>query len=370
MNIFKTFSLLLALSLAWPVTAVAERIKDLTSIQGVRDNQLIGYGIIVGLNGTGDSTANAPFTTQSTRSMLKRLGVTIPDSVDFKTDNVAAVTIHADLPAFAKPGQKIDITVSSIANAESLRGGTLLMAPLRGADNEIYAIAQGNVLVVGTSASTGNGNSVSVNHPTAGRIPNGATVERSVPTPFENGGRLVLNLNTADFTTADRIVTVINKAYGGNFATALDGGSIAVNSPTYPSERVRFVAKLENLELTPGDAAARVVVNSRTGTVIIGRHVKITASAVSHGNLTVTVKSTPEVSQPGAFAGGGTTAVTTQEEVSIKEEKNPMFVFDPGISLEDIVNAVNKVGASPSDLVAILEALKAAGALSAELIII
>ncbi len=366
MNILKlTFTVLLVCSL----NVHAERIKDLASVQGVRDNPLIGYGLIVGLNGTGDSTNTAPFTTQSLRSMLKRLGVTIPDTVSLQTKNTAAVTLHATLPAFIKPGQKIDVTVSSFANAESLKGGTLLMAPLRGIDNQIYAIAQGDILVGGFSASSGNGNSVSVNIPTAGRIPNGAIVEQGVPTPFENGGKLVLDLHTADYTTVERMVAAINKKFGPAIARALDGGSIAVNAPTYPSQKVPFVAALERLEITPGDPSARVVINSRTGTVIIGRHVKITASAVSHGNLTVTVKSSQEVSQPGAFSNG-TTATSTQEEISIKEENNPMFVFDPGISLQDIVNAVNRVGASPSDLVAILEALKAAGALSAELIII
>lgn len=367
MNIFRflaTALLLLAVG-----TAQAERIKDLASIQGVRDNELVGYGLIVGLTGTGDSANSAPYTGQSMRSMLKRLGVNIPDGVALDTKNVAAVALSATLPAFAKPGQKIDVTASSIGNAASLKGGTLLLTALRGVDGEVYALAQGNIVVGGIGVATGGGNSVTVNVPTAGRVPNGASVERAVPSPFSEGGNIVLDLHTADFTTAKRVVDVINETYGVGSATALDGGSIAVRAPAYVGAKVGFIAELENLELTPGDAAARVIVNSRTGTVVIGRHVKITATAVSHGNLTVTVTNTPQVSQPGALSGGST-QVVNQQSVAVKEEKNPAFVFDPGVSLDDIVNAINRVGASPSDLIAILEALKAAGALHAELVVI
>ncbi|MCP5142198.1 MAG: flagellar basal body P-ring protein FlgI [Gammaproteobacteria bacterium] len=367
MNIFR----FLAISLLLVTTgaAQAERIKDLTSIQGVRDNDLVGYGLIVGLTGSGDSANSAPYTGQSMRSMLKRLGVNIPDGVTLDTKNVAAVALSATLPAFAKPGQKIDVNVSSIGNAASLKGGTLLMTSLRGVDGEVYAIAQGNVIVGGVGVQTANGNSVTINVPTAGRIPSGASVERAVPSPFANGNHLVLDMHSADFTTANRIVDAINETFGKGTASAIDGGSIAVRAPATVGEKVGFIAELENLELTPGDAAARIVVNSRTGTVVIGRHVKISATAVSHGNLTVTVTSTPQVSQPNAFAGGNT-AVVNQENVNVSEEKNPAFVFDPGVSLDDIVNAINRVGASPSDLIAILEALKAAGALRAELIVI
>lgn len=367
MNIFR----FLAISLLLVTTgaAQAERIKDLTSIQGVRDNDLVGYGLIVGLTGSGDSANSAPYTGQSMRSMLKRLGVNIPDGVTLDTKNVAAVALSATLPAFAKPGQKIDVNVSSIGNAASLKGGTLLMTSLRGVDGEVYAIAQGNVIVGGVGVQTANGNSVTINVPTAGRIPSGASVERAVPSPFANGNHLVLDMHSADFTTANRIVDAINEAFGKGTASAIDGGSIAVRAPGTVGEKVGFIAELENLELTPGDAAARIVVNSRTGTVVIGRHVKISATAVSHGNLTVTVTNTPQVSQPNAFAGGNT-AVVNQENVNVSEEKNPAFVFDPGVSLDDIVNAINRVGASPSDLIAILEALKAAGALRAELIVI
>ncbi|MGB0721573.1 MAG: flagellar basal body P-ring protein FlgI [Gammaproteobacteria bacterium] len=349
--------------------AQAERIKDLTSIQGVRDNQLVGYGLIVGLNGTGDSTNSAPYTSQSLRSMLHKLGVNIPANVGLNSKNVAAVTLHATLPPFAKQGQKIDISVSSIGNASSLKGGTLLVAPLRGVDGEIYAVAQGDLLVGGIGVKTANGNSISVNIPTAGRIPNGATVEVEVDSPFSAPGDIVLDLHSADFTTAKRIVDAVNEKFGDGAASARDAGSVAVRAPQKPGARVSFVAELENLELTPGEVAARVIVNSRTGTVVIGNHVTITATAVSHGNLTVTVQNTPQVSQPGPLSGGNTVQVN-QQNVAIDEEKKPAFVFDPGVSLDDIVKAINRVGATPTDLIAILEALKAAGALRAELIVI
>lgn len=365
----KALTTILALLLLATNSVQAERIKDLASIQGVRDNELVGYGLIVGLSGSGDTATSAPYTGQSMRSMLKRLGVTIPDGVKLDTKNVAAVALSATLPAFAKPGQKIDVTVSSIGNSASLKGGTLLMATLRGADGEVYALAQGSVIVGGIGVNTANGNSVTVNVPTAGRIPGGASVERAVPSPFADGSHLVLDLHTADFTTAQRVVDVINDTFGAGSANAVDGGSIAVRAPAHAGAKVGFIAELENLELTPGDVSARVIVNSRTGTVVIGRHVTISATAVSHGNLTVTVTNTPQVSQPGAFAGGNT-QVVNQEAVNVAEEKKPAFVFDPGVSLDDIVNAINRVGAGPSDLIAILEALKAAGALRAELIVI
>lgn len=350
--------------LAFPVHA--ERIKDIASINGVRSNQLVGYGLVVGLDKSGDKTA---FTGQTLRNLMGKSGLTLPPGVDPKAKNIAAVGIHADLPAFAKPGQKIDVTVSSIGDAKSLRGGSLLMAPLRGADGKVYAVAQGNLVVGGLSAGGQDGSKITVNSPLVGRIPNGATVEQIVPTPFENGNELVFNLNTSDFTTANRMVETINKALGEGTAAAIDATSVSVRAPADVGQKVSFAAMLENLEVSPDDAPAKVIVNSRTGTVIINSKVKVQPAAVSHGSLTVTINENPQVSQPNAFSGGQT-VVTPQSNVSVKEEKNHMFVFNPGVSLDEIVKAVNSVGAAPSDLVAILEALKSAGALRAELMVI
>ena len=347
----------------------AERIKDLATIEGVRENQLIGYGLVVGLDGTGDQTSQTPFTVQSLKSMLKQLGVTLPANVNPQLKNVAAVMVHANLPPFYKPGQTFDVTVASLGNAKSLRGGSLIMTPLKGADGNVYAIAQGNVVVGGLGVTTQDGSSISINIPSAGRIANGATVERAVPTPFDNGPKLTLVLNTPDFTTATRMVQAIDDALGNNAAQAVDGGTVAVVAPTDPSQRVTFMSMLENLTLNPGEEAAKVVVNSRTGTVVIGRNVRVNAAAVTHGNLTVTISSNPIVSQPGPLSGG-TTAVVPNSSIDVKQEKSHMFLFNPGASLDDIVRAVNGVGAAPGDLVAILEALKEAGALRADLVII
>lgn len=358
---------LAALALALPVQA--ERIKDLAGIAGVRDNQLIGYGLVVGLDGTGDQTTQTPFTVQSLRSMLSQLGVTLPEGVNLQLKNVAAVMVHATLPPFAKPGQTIDVTVSSLGNAKSLRGGSLLMTPLKGVDGGTYAVAQGSVVVGGFGAATADGSRISVNVPSTGRIPNGATVERSVPTPFADAGVLVLNLHRPDFTTATRVVEAIERAFGEGVAEAVDGASVRVTAPADAAERVAFVSAVENLSLDPGEASARVIVNSRTGTVVIGRNVRVTAAAVSHGNLTVTISNEPIVSQPAPLAGG-TTAVVPKQSIDVEQSQSRMFLFDPGVSLEDIVRAVNGVGAAPGDLVAILEALKQAGALRAELIVI
>jgi flagellar P-ring protein FlgI len=349
--------------------ASAERIKDLVSIAGVRPNQLVGYGLVVGLDGTGDQTSQAPFTTQSLKSMLTQFGVTLPPNVNPQLKNVAAVSIHAELPAFAKPGQKIDITVSSIGNAKSLRGGSLLMAPLKGADGNVYAVAQGSIVAGGFGVSANDGSKITVNVPSAGRIPNGATVERIVPTSFAQGDFVVLNLHTPDFTTALRMSEAINKAVGPETAQPIDSVSVRVQAPRDHAQRVGFVSILENLTLDPGEASARIVVNSRTGTVVIGRHVRAFPAAVAHGNLTVTINEKPAVSQPAPFSKGETTVVP-RSEVQVTEENKRMFVFEPGVSLEDIVRAVNQVGAAPGDIVAILEALKEAGALRAELIII
>lgn len=357
---------LLILSLL-SASVAAERIKDLASVAGVRTNQLVGYGLVTGLNTSGDKSSK--FTPQSLRSMMGQLGLTLPPGTDPKAKNVAFVSIHAELPAFAKPGQKIDVTVSSIGDAKSLRGGSLLMSPLRGADGKVYAVAQGNLVVGGLSAAGEDGSKITVNNPLVGRIPNGATVEQTVPTSFDQGGDLVFNLNATDFSTANNMVEAINKVVGADTARALDAGSVSVRAPVDPAQRVGFVSVIENIDVSPDDAPAKVIINSRTGTVIINSKVRVQPAAVSHGSLTVTISENPQVSQPNPLSGG-TTTVTPQSNISVKEDKNHMFVFNPGVSLDEIVQAVNGVGAGPSDLVAILEALKSAGSLRAELIVI
>ncbi len=355
--------------IAQPV--MAERIKDLASVGGVRTNQLVGYGLVVGLNGTGDQTTQTPFTVQSVINMLTQFGVTIPPGTNLQLKNVAAVTLHADLPPFAKPGQTIDITVHSIGNAKSLRGGSLLMAPLRGADGNVYAIAQGNLVVGGFGASGNDGSSVTVNIPSAGRIPNGATVERSVPTDFHTQDAIVLNLHTPDFTTAERVARQINDTMGQGTAQAMDKVSINVRPPREAKHRTVFLSMLENLEVEPAAVAAKVIVNSRTGTVVIGSNVIVTPAAVAHGSLVVTISERPFASQPQApFSDAGQTAILPSSQVEITQEEGRMFLFESGTSLNEIVQAVNRVGAAPGDLVAILEALTQAGALRAELVVI
>ncbi|MBA1146965.1 flagellar basal body P-ring protein FlgI [Ectothiorhodospiraceae bacterium WFHF3C12] len=349
--------------------AQAERIKDIASVAGVRPNQLVGYGLVVGLNGTGDQTTQTPFTVQSIRAMLAAQGVTIPQGQNLQLSNVAAVMVTAELKAFAKPGQTIDISVASLGNAESLRGGTLLMTPLKGADGQVYAMAQGQLIVSGFGAGGDDGSRITVNVPSAGRIPNGATVERSVPSPFAMGESLVLNLHTPDFTTAQRTAKVINETLGPDTAQAVDAVSIKVRAPKDTDQRVSFVSFLEKLQVDPGDAPAKVIVNARTGTIVIGSHVRVQPAAVTHGSLTVTISEDPQVSQPEPLSGGET-VVTPESDVEITQEKSPMFLFGPGTELSEIVNAVNRVGAAPGDLVAILEALRQAGALRAELIVI
>jgi flagellar P-ring protein precursor FlgI len=351
--------------------AAAERIKDLASVAGVRNNQLTGYGIVVGLDGTGDQTTQTPFTVQSVINMLKQQGITVPSGTTMQLKNVAAVSLTADLPPFAKPGQTIDVTVASIGNAKSIRGGSLIMAPLRGIDGNVYAIAQGNLIVGGFGASGSDGSRVTVNVPSTGRIPNGATVERSVPSDFNSGDSVVLNLHSADFTTADRLATLINNEMGVGTATALDSVSISIRAPQDSMQRTSYLAHLESLEVTPGSPAARVIVNSRTGTVVIGSNVRVSAAAVAHGSLVVTISEQFGVSQPIApFSDSGQTVVVPNSQVSVEQEDSSMFLFEPGTNLEDIVQAVNRVGAAPGDLVAILEALKQAGALRAELLVI
>nr|WP_276307801.1 flagellar basal body P-ring protein FlgI [Stenotrophobium rhamnosiphilum] len=361
--------LVLMVFMARPSVAHAERIKDLADVAGVRSNPLVGYGLVVGLNGTGDQTSQAPFTIQSLKNMLQQLGVVVPAGVNPQLKNVAAVAISADLPAFAKPGQKIDITVSSIGNASSLRGGALLMAPLKGADGQVYAIAQGNLVVGGLGVSGADGSKISVNIPSAGRIPGGASVERMVVSDISSSAEVILNLHAADFTTASRMVKGIDTALGEGASRAIDSVTVAVKAPANPSQRVGFIAVLESIDVDPGEAPARVVINSRTGTIVIGSHVRVLPAAVSHGSLSVTITERPKVSQPAPFSEGQT-VVTAQSSIDVKQADSRMFLFAPEASLDDIVRAVNQVGAAPGDIVAILEALKEAGALRAELIVI
>lgn len=371
MNMLKHGLILVALTLfaSMHQVASAARLKDIAVVEGVRSNQLIGYGLVVGLDGTGDQTNQAPFTTQSFATMLKQFGINIPDGVRFQLKNVAAVAIHAEIPAFAKPGQTLDITVSSIGNAKSLRGGSLLMTPLRGVDGQVYALAQGNLIVGGFGAEGRDGSKVTVNVPSVGRIPSGALVERAVPTSFGNNGRVVFNLHNADFTTAKRVAKSINQLLGPDVASAMDAVSISVQAPQNPAHRVDFLSLLENIEVEPGETAARVVINSRTGTIVVGQHVRVEPVAITHGSLTVTVSESVQVSQPNALAQGQT-AIVPSSKVNVSEETNPMFKFSPAPTLDDIVRAVNEVGAAPGDLMAILEALRQAGALRAEIMVI
>jgi flagellar P-ring protein precursor FlgI len=350
--------------------AGAERIKDMAQIQGVRTNQLVGYGLVVGLDSTGDQTSQAPFTVQSLNNMLAQLGITVPANVTPQLKNVAAVAVHAVLPAFVKPGQTIDITVNSIANAKSLRGGSLLVTPLHGLDGQIYAIAQGNLIVSGFGVEGTDGSKLTVNVPSSGRIPNGATVERAVPSQFAQGDSITLNLNDPDFTTATRLVASVNKGMGDGIASMMDGSSIRVRAPIDITQRVAFLSMVENLEVEPGAAAAKVIINSRTGTVVISSHVIVTPAAVSHGSLSVTIKEEQTVSQPNPLSKLGQTVVLSNSTIKVDQGSNRMFLFKPGVELDQIVRAVNDVGAAPGDLVAILEALREAGALQAELIVI
>lgn len=351
------------------VCVQAERIKDIASVAGVRNNQLIGYGLVVGLDGTGDQTTQSPFTTQSFNSMLKQFGITVPEGARMQMKNVAAVMVQAELPAFAKPGQTLDVTVSSISNAKSLRGGSLLVSSLKGLDGQVYAVAQGNLVVGGFSAAGGDGSNITVNIPSAGRIPGGAIVERMVENNFAAGQPIIFNLHRADFTTATRLAQSINKLLGPDVARPIDAVSIMVDSPQDPAHRVDYLSMLENLEVSPGEEAAKVIINSRTGTVVVGQNVRVSPVAVTHGSLTVSVSESLSVSQPNPF-GEGQTVVTPNSNIEITEETNPMFKFAPGATLDEIVKSINTVGASPSDLMAILQALKQSGALKAELVVI
>jgi flagellar P-ring protein precursor FlgI len=359
--------LVLALQMA---PARADRIKDLAAVAGVRQNQLVGYGLVVGLDGTGDQTTQAPFTTQSLISMLERLGVSIPPGTNLQLKNIAAVAVHTDLPAFSKSGQRIDVTVSSIANAKSLRGGTLLITPLKGLDGQVYAMAQGNLAVGGLGLSGEDGSRISINVPSVGRIPNGATVEREVTTIIGDAELLTLNLHRPDFTTSTRLAETINGLLGAGTAQAKDPMSVQVRAPATQADRISLISTLENLEVTPGESAARVIINSRTGTVVINASVHVSPAAVSHGSLVVSITEDFNVSQPQPFSENGETVVTPDSNIEVTQGDNRMFLFKPGVELNDIVQAVNQVGAAPGDLVAILEALREAGALRAELIVI
>ncbi|MEY8877954.1 MAG: flagellar basal body P-ring protein FlgI [Leptothrix sp. (in: b-proteobacteria)] len=360
--------LLVSAALCWPGTAHAVRIKEVASVQGVRTNQLIGYGLVVGLDGTGDQTTQAPFTAQSLTAMLQQLGVTVPAGTNMQIKNVAAVMVTAALPPFAQPGQQIDVTVASLGNAKSLRGGTLIGTPLRGADGAIYALAQGNLIVGGAGAAAG-GSKVTVNHLLAGRIPEGATVERAVATPLTQGDSLQLDLNSSDFATARSVTQVINDKFGRGTASALDGRVVKVKMPAKADDRVGFLADLENLSLELAIPAARVIVNARTGSIVMNQAVTIAACAVAHGNLSVTISSTPQVSQPQPFSQG-TTQVTEKVDIQVKQEPGSLIQLKAGTQLTDVVKALNSLGATPGDLLAILQAIKAAGALNAELEVI
>jgi len=346
--------------------AVADRVKDLARVEGVRNNQLLGYGLVVGLNGTGD---NAPFTNQTFKNMMDKFGITLPPGVDPDLANVAAVTVSATLPPFSKRGQELDITVSSIGNADSLRGGTLLMTPLKGADGQIYAMAQGSVVVSGFGASGNDGSRITVNLPSVGRIPSGATVEREITSPFAEGDTITFNLLRSDFTTARRLAETINNTLGEGMAYAHDATSVSVKAPRDASQRVSFLSILENMEITPAEEAAKVVINSRTGTIVVGQNVRVSPVAVTHGSLTVTVNENPAVTQPDPFSEGQT-VVTPNTTITATQEPARMFQFGPAVTLNEIVQAVNQVGAAPGDVMAVLEALKQAGALHAELIVI
>ncbi|WP_306565599.1 flagellar basal body P-ring protein FlgI [Aquabacterium sp.] len=355
-------------ALWWPLEAHAVRLKEIAAVQGVRTNQLMGYGLVVGLDGTGDQTTQTPFTTQSVQAMLQQMGINMPAGAAMQLKNVAAVLVTASLPAFAQPGQGIDINVSSMGNAKSLRGGTLIATPLKGADGQIYAMAQGNVVVGGAGASAG-GSKVQVNHLSAGRIPEGATVERAVPTPWLQGSTIQYDLRADDFNTAREVANAINRVKGPGTAEAISGRTVAVNLPMQPGQRVAFIADLENLNIDRATPAAKVVINARTGSVVLNQAVTVGPCAVAHGNLSVTISSTPVISQPNPLSQGQT-VVTEKANIQINQEPGALIQMPAGTRLTDVVKALNTLGANPQDLLAILQAMKVAGALNAELEVI
>jgi flagellar P-ring protein FlgI len=363
-------ALVLALVLACAAPAQAERIKDLATVQGVRSNQLIGYGLVVGLDGSGDQTTQTPFTVQAFTTMLSQLGITLPPGTSLQLKNVAAVMVTAALPPFAQPGQTIDVTVSSVGNAKSVRGGTLLMTPLKGIDGQVYAVAQGNVLVGGVGAEGAGGSRIAVNHLSAGRISAGATVERSVPTSLGEGDAIYLELANTDFSTTHRVVEAINREVEPETATALDGRVIRLRAPQDRNGRVAFISRIENIRVTPAQMVAKVVVNARTGSVVMNQSVTVDACAVAHGNLSVIISTEPVVSQPNPLSRRGETVHAERSTVEIRSDKSGLVVIPRSVSLGDVVKALNAVGATPQDLLSILQAMKAAGALRAELEII
>jgi flagellar P-ring protein FlgI len=351
-----------------PFASHAERLKDLASVQGVRENQLIGYGLVVGLDGSGDQTTQTPFTVQSIASMLQQMGVNLPPGTNLQLKNVASVMVTTSLPAFAQPGQTLDVTVSSMGNAKSLRGGTLLMTPLKGADGQIYGMAQGNVVVGGAGAAA-NGSKAQINHLGVGRISAGATVERAVPSALGQGEMITLELKNSDFSTASRVVDAVNKQFGPQTASAQDGRVIRVRAPLGNDERVSFLGALESINVTPAQVAAKVIMNARTGSVVMNQAVTLDACAVSHGNLSVTINTQPVISQPAPFSAGQT-VVAQQSQIEINKDPGKVILLKNSASLADVVKALNSIGATPQDLLAILQAMKAAGSLRAELEII
>ncbi|MDP2448816.1 MAG: flagellar basal body P-ring protein FlgI [Polaromonas sp.] len=360
--------LCLLLSALVGLPSQAERLKDLASIQGVRDNPLIGYGLMVGLDGSGDQTMQTPFTTQSLNNMLGQLGVTVPPGTNMQLKNVAAVMVTAVLPPFARPGQTIDITVSSLGNAKSLRGGTLLMTPLKGSDGQVYALAQGNMVIGGVGAAAA-GASVKINQLSSGRIPAGAMVERAVESALAGDGTVMLELNRSDFSTAQNAVEAINRSFGPGTATALDARVIQVSAPARPEDRVGFLARIENIDVAPAQSVAKVVINARTGSVVMNQNVRLNDCAVAHGNLSVVINTQPVISQPNALAGGKT-VVAQQAQIEVNQAGGALQVVRGGASLAEVIKGLNALGANPQDLVSILQAMKAVGALRAELEII
>jgi flagellar P-ring protein precursor FlgI len=354
--------------MAFHDASAATRIKEVASVQGVRSNQLVGYGLVVGLDGSGDQSSGAPYTAQSLNALLQQMGVTVPPGVQMQPKNVAAVMVTATLPAFAQPGQVIDVNVSSLGNAKSLRGGTLIATPLKGADGGVYAMAQGNLIVGGAGAAAA-GSKVVINHLSAGRVPQGATVERAVPTPLAQGEFVQLDLGSNDFATARDVARAINQTKGEGTAFALDGRVVRVRAPAAIDARVAFLADIENLPLALAKPAARIVLNARTGSVVMNEAVTLAACAVAHGALSVTISSSPVISQPNPF-GQGRTVQSEQADISITAQRGAIVEMPAGVKLADVVKALNALGATPQDLLAILQAMKSAGALNAEIEVI
>jgi flagellar P-ring protein precursor FlgI len=362
--------LLGSLGLGWHAPAQAARVKEVAAIEGVRSNQLTGFGLVVGLEGTGDQTTQMPYTTQGLTNYMQQLGMTLTPAAltQLQLKNVASVLVTTQLPAFARPGQLLDINVSSLGNAKSLKGGTLIATPLKGADGEVYALAQGNLIVAGAGAAAG-GSKVTVNHLSAGRIPDGAQVERAVPTALQSGPNVNLSLNATDFQTARKVAQAINRRFGNGVAQALDGRTVQVKAPMDPNERVTFLAEMEELPVDGSVAAAKVIINSRTGSIVLNQAVSLGPCAIAHGNLSISISSTPVISQPNALSGGQT-VVTEKSNIEIKQEPGKLIQLPAAPQLADVVKALNALGATPQDLLAILQAIKSAGALNAELEVI